>query len=89
MQNTLFGLIFMQFKKNRRSITRSEIQIIEKCFSLLFKIILNKDHIPEKFYDTLGFPKYEVSGVVYDSNDVIEREWIQREKLLTHWFRNK
>ena len=48
--------------------------------------MLETGHIPEKVYDALGFPKYEVSGVVYDSNDVIEREWIQREKLLTQWF---
>ena len=28
----------------------------------------------------------EVSGVVYDRNDGIEREWMQRAKVLTHWF---
>ena len=43
-------------------------------------------HIPEKFHDALVFPKYELSGVVYDRNDGIERDWMQRSKELTHWF---
>ena len=42
--------------------------MIEKHFSQLFKIMLETGHISEKFYDALGFPKYEVSGVVYDLN---------------------
>ena len=50
--------------------------------------MLETGHISEKVYDALGFTKYEVSGVVYDINDVIEIEWIQQEKLLTHWFIN-
>ena len=79
---------YENLKTKRRSITRSEMQMIKKHFSQQFKIMLETGHIPEKVYDALGFPKYQVSGVVYDSNDVIEREWIQREKLLTHWFRN-
>ena len=62
------------------------MQIIEKKISRLFKIMLETGLIPEKFYDALGFPKDEVSGVVYDHNYGIEREWMQREKLLTHWF---
>ena len=48
--------------------------------------MLETGHIPERVYDSLGFPKDEVSGGVYDRNDVIVREWIQRAKLLTHWF---
>ena len=48
--------------------------------------MLETGHVPEKVYDTLGFPKYEVSGVVYDSNYGIEREWMQQENVLTHWF---
>ena len=44
------------------------MQIIEKRFSQLLKIMLKTGHIPEKVYYALGFPKYEVSGVVYDSN---------------------
>ena len=62
------------------------MKMIETHLSQLFKITLETGHIPEKVYDALGFPKYEVSGVVYDSNDVIEREWIQQAKVLTHWF---
>ena len=62
------------------------MKIIEKYFSQLFKIMLETGHIPEKVYDSLGFPKYELSGVVYYLNDGIEREWTQRAKLLTHWF---
>ena len=62
------------------------MQMIEKHFSHLFKIILEMGHIPEKVYDALGFPKDEVNGFVYDLNDGIEREWIQRAKVLTHWF---
>ena len=73
-------------KTKRRSITRSEMQIIEKHFSQLFKIMLETDGIPEKFYDAFLFQKDEVSGVVYDRNDGKEREWIQQEKVLTHWF---
>ena len=62
------------------------MQIIGKTFSLLLKIIgLSNGRIP-KVYDALGFPKDDVSGVVYDRNDGIKREWIQRAKLLTHWF---
>ena len=53
------------------------MQIIEN-FSQFFKIMLKTGHIPEKFYDALGFSKDEVSGVVYDRNDGIEREWMQR-----------
>ena len=52
----------------------------------MFKIILDKDHIPEKFYDTLGFPKYEVSGVVYDRNDGIEIDCMRQATVLPHWF---
>ena len=43
-------------------------------------------NIPENFYYAFGFPKYEVSVVIYYCNDVIESKWIQREKGLTHWF---
>ena len=60
--------------------------MIEKHFSKQIKIMLEAGHIPEKFYYALGFPKDEVSGIVYDCNDVIEIQWIQREELLTHWF---
>ena len=59
-------------KTKRRIITRSEMQIIEKCFPLLFKIMLETGHILEKVYDALGFPKDEVSGVVYYHNDGID-----------------
>ena len=59
-------------KTKRRSITRSEMQIIKKFFSQLFGIMLETGYIPEKFYYALGFPKDEVSGIVYDCNDVIE-----------------
>ena len=48
--------------------------------------MLETVHIPEKFYDALVFPKDKVSGVVYYRNCGIEREWMQREKLLTPWF---
>ena len=48
-------------KTKRRSITRSEMKIIEKHFSQLFKIILETGHIPEKCYDALGFPKNYIS----------------------------
>ena len=73
-------------KTKRSSITRSEMKIIKKRFSHSFKIMLETDHIPEKVYDTLVFPKDERSGVSYDINDGIEREWIQQAKVLTHWF---
>ena len=49
--------------------------------------MLETGHIPEKLYDSLRFTTYEVSGVVYNRNDELEREWIQRAKVLTHWFR--
>ena len=78
---------FYAIKKTKRIIiTRSEMQMIEKLFSPLFKIMLETGHIPEKVYDDLVFPKDEVSGVVYDRNDGIEIDWTQRAKLLTHWF---
>ena len=48
--------------------------------------MLETGHIPEKVYDALGFPKYGVSGVVYDLNYGIERYWMQQEKVLNHWF---
>ena len=51
--------------------------------------MLETGHIPEKVYDAIGFSKDEVSGVVYDRNYVIEREWIQRAKFLIHWFQQK
>ena len=35
--------------------------------------MLKTGHIPEKVYDAIGFPKYELSGVVYDRNDGIDR----------------
>ena len=73
-------------KTKRRSITRSEMQMIRKYFSQWFKIILETGHIPEKVYDALGFPKDDISGVVYYRNDGIEREWMQQEKVSTHWF---
>ena len=60
-------------KTKRRSITRYETQIIEKHFSQLCKIMLETGHIPEKVYDSIVFTKDEVSGVVYDRNDVIYR----------------
>ena len=60
--------------------------MIEKNFSQLLKIMLETCHIPEKVYDALGFTKYEVSGVVYCLNDGIQREWMQRAKISTHWF---
>ena len=41
--------------------------------------MLETGRIPEKVYDTFGFPKYDVSGVVNDLNDGIERERIQQE----------
>ena len=78
--------LYAILKTKRRSITRSEMQMIEKHFSQLFKIVLETGDIPEKIYDALGFPKDEVSGVVYDRNDGIEREWTQQTKVLTHWF---
>ena len=62
------------------------MKMIDKRFPLLLKIMLETGNIPEKVHDDLGFPKYKVSGVLYDPNDGIEREWMQREKLLTHWF---
>ena len=68
-------------KTNRRSMTRSEMQIIKKKISQYFKIMLETGNIPEIVYYALGFPKDEVSGVVCYFNDVIERVWIQREKL--------
>ena len=60
--------------------------MIEMKISQLFKIMLETGHIPKKVYYALGFPKEKVCGVIYDRNDVIEREWIQIEKVLTHWF---
>ena len=48
--------------------------------------MLEKGHIPQKVYNALGFPKDEISGVVYDCNDGIKRECMQQEKLLPHWF---
>ena len=60
-------------KTKIRSITRYEMQMIEKHFSQFFKIMLETGHIPEKVYDALAFPKDEVSGVVYDRNDGIDR----------------
>ena len=47
--------------------------MIETHLSQLFKITLETGHIPEKFYDALVFKKDEVTGVVYNHNDVIER----------------
>ena len=49
-------------------------------------MMLETGHIPEKCYDALGFPKDEVNCVVFDRNDGIKREWMQRAKVLTHWF---
>ena len=48
--------------------------------------MLETGHIPEKVHDALGFPKDEVSGVVYDSNDGIDIDWVQLAKLPIHWF---
>ena len=48
--------------------------------------MLEKGRIPEKVYDDIGLPKDKASGVVYDRNYVIEREWIQQAKVLIHWF---
>ena len=62
------------------------MKIIEKRFSQLFKIMLETGHIPEKLQDALGFKIDKVSGVVYDRNDGIQRECMQRAKVLTHWF---
>ena len=47
--------------------------------------MLETGHILEKVYDAIGFTKDEVSGVVYDFNYGIDREWIQQAKVLTHW----
>ena len=58
-------------KTKRRSITISEMQMIEKHFSQLFKIMLETGNIPERIYDAPLFPKDEVSGVVYDPIDGI------------------
>ena len=77
---------YENLKTKRRSITRSEMQIIEKYFSQQLKIMLETGHIPEKVYDALGFPKYRVRGAVYDRNDGIESQCTQRAKLLTHCF---
>ena len=63
--------------------------MIERHFSHLLKIMLETGHIPEKVCDALGFTKDEVSGVVYYLNDGIEREWMQQETLLTHWFQKQ
>ena len=52
----------------------------------MFNITLEIGNIPEKVYDAIGFPKDEVSGVVYDRNYGIERECMQGAKVLTHWF---
>ena len=60
--------------------------MIGNFFSQQFKIMLETVHIPEKIYDALGFTTYEISVVVYDCNDGLQREWIQRAKVLTHWF---
>ena len=85
-KNNFWTDFYAVLKTKRRSITRPEMKIIEKHFSQLFKIILETGHIPEKCYDALGFPKDKVSGVVFDRNYGIETDWMQREKLLTHWF---
>ena len=60
--------------------------MIENCFSQLFKIMLEMGHIPEKGYGDIRFPTDEASGVAYDRNYGIDREWMQRAKLLAHWF---
>ena len=86
MQNTSFGLIFMQFKKQREEVSSVLKYKLLRIISQQFKIMLETGHIPENVYDALGFTKYWVSDVVYDYNDGIEREWIQRAKVLTHWF---
>ena len=86
MQNKNFALFLYNKRTKRRSITRSEMKMIDKRFPLLFKIMLETGNTPEKVHDDLGFPKYEVSGVVYDTNDGIYREWMQRAKVLNHWF---
>ena len=52
------------------------MEIIEKRFFQLFKIMLETVRIPEKVYDALGFPKDKVSVFVYGSNYIIERELI-------------
>ena len=62
------------------------MQTIDKHFSQFLKIMLEMVHILEKVYDALEFIKCEVSGVVYIHNDGIEIKWMQREKVLTHWF---
>ena len=73
-------------KTKRRSITKSEMAMIEKHFSHLFKIMVEKGHIPEDVYDKLGYPEDEVNGVVYERRDGIEKEWMQRAKIITHQF---
>ena len=72
-------------KTKRRCITRYEMKVIQKHFSRLFTIMLEMGHIPENVYDDIVFPKDGVSGVVYDLNDGIERDWMQQETLLAHW----
>ena len=46
------------------------MKMMRNVFSIV-QIMLKMIHIPEKVYDTLGFQKDEVSGVVYDHNDGI------------------
>ena len=86
MSSNVWPDFYAILKTKRRSITRSEMQMIKKYFSQQFKIMLETGHIPEKVYDALGFTKDEVSGVVYCLNDGIQREWMQRAKISTHWF---
>ena len=71
VKHKLWPDFYAIFKKNRRSITISEMQMIDTKLSLLFKIMLEIGHIPDKVYDALVFPKYEVSCDVYDLNNVI------------------
>ena len=88
-KDKLWPDFFSLLKTKRQNISVSEISLIKSNFTELYNITVDKGHIPEDVYDRMGFPPDSVNGQIYERDYGVEREYMQRAKVITHEYQQE
>ena len=76
-------------RTKRKNLTAIEKELVWNNFSELFKITMEKGHVPEEVYDRLNFPKDSVGKRIFERDHPIASEWRQRSKEITHEYQHE
>ena len=66
-----------------------EKELVWNNFSELFKITMEKGHVPEEVYDRLNFTKDSVGKRIFERDHPIASEWRQHSKEITHEYQHE